>query len=148
MTLSDGVWLFSENHASTLLEHDAPVIVETSSACCFLALSPATLLLFLLPSPPPHIVDRTTIRNWWTNARSHSSWRMTTPSKRQCSTALLPSSEIELVRNGSGSWSRGVSRLFPFFFFFFFYLSIVSKAILARSCSASFGRYLGGVRRR
>lgn len=34
------------------------------------------------------------------------------PSKRLCSTALLPSSEIELARNGSGSWSRGASRSF------------------------------------
>lgn len=56
----------------------------------------------------------------------------TVPSKRLRSTALLPSSEIELARNGSGSWRRRAPM-----FLLFFNLSIVSDTIFARVAYSS-----------
>lgn len=135
MTPSDGersivLAPFSESRVSaSRLEPDAPVIVGTSSTCY----SPLPPLI-----PLSRSIARPAIRGWQTTVdlppRGEGKGRPTVPSKRLRFTALLPSSEIELTRNGSGSWRRRAP-MFIFFFSYlaiFFCLSIVSETILAR----------------
>lgn len=95
--------------SASRLEHDAPVIVGTSSTCY----SPLTL------DTPSRSITRPAIRGWQTTVdlplrkrEGGGRGKPTAPSKRLCSTALLPSSEIVLARNGSGSWAVELQRSF------------------------------------
>lgn len=118
--------LFWESRVSASRpEHDAPVIVETSSACYSPPLIPAASRS---PNPPPCPAPHPSFGHsngylWPANRGSISLLAgRRTPRSAHVLTVLLPASEIELARNGSGSWSRGDS------WSFFSSLSIVSGA--------------------
>lgn len=103
-------WPFSENHASLSL-HVSSTMHQSSSRRprhVTHTLSP------LVPAASPYSAILLTDDHSWLKTTVNLRVRggTTIPSERLCSTALLPSSEIELARNGSGSWSRGASRSF------------------------------------